>query len=70
MPEPLKTLKVTYYRILVGTFEVEVRDGQDEDKVVRDFLPDAPADQFHVVFDDFAEIEGEDGKRCMPLTEP
>jgi len=63
-----KVLKVSYYLTLVAEVGLEIPEGEDEDKAIRDYLPDVPANKFNVVTADFAEVEDEEhNKRCIKL---
>ena len=64
-----KGIKVSYYLTLVAEVELEIPEGENEEKVVRDYLPDIAAHKLNVVTADYAEMEDEEkGKRYIELT--
>ena len=68
----MRSLRVTLYRTITGTFTIEVPEGQEENQVICSFLQEIPGDQFNVLTDDFMEVEEdtENGtvRRCMSLS--
>ena len=58
--EKQKTIKVKYYFTLVAEMELPIAEGEDEAKVIRDWLPDIPVLNFNVEGADYAEVEDEE----------